>query len=81
MPDLDPRWPGLLTAARAWKAGLIPNTSTSILGPARALVAAIEAFDVCDHPRLAWVFHGDGSIECSTCTTILKPVAPTGPGP
>ena len=45
MPDLDPRWPRLLAAARSWQANLIPRTSTSTQGPTRVLLEAIEAFD------------------------------------
>lgn len=45
VPDLDPRWPRLLAAARSWQASLIPKTSTSSLGPTNVLLEAIEAFD------------------------------------
>lgn len=68
----DERWARLLVAARAWRGSLIPKTSTGVAGPTAALVEAIEAFDApCSHPRLGWVFHRDGRIECSSCTTIL----------
>jgi hypothetical protein len=45
VPDMDPRWPRLLAAARSWQANLIPSTSTSSLGPTNVLLQAIEAFD------------------------------------
>lgn len=45
VPDMDPRWPRLLAAARSWKANLIAGTSTSSQGPTRVLLEAIEAFD------------------------------------
>lgn len=69
--DLDPRWSDLLAAARAWRDTLIPATSTGTAKPTRRLVDAINAFDQCAHPRLAHVFHLDGSIECSACTAVL----------
>lgn len=71
MPDLDPRWTRLLTAAREWKGSLIPNTSTGLARQTRHLVDAINDFDRCDHPRLGHVFHLDGSITCSSCTEVL----------
>lgn len=43
--ELDPRWPRLLAAGRAWRATLIPGTSSGIYGPTKALLAAIESFD------------------------------------
>jgi hypothetical protein len=46
----------LLRAARAWRKGLIPSTSTGMAGPTAALVRAIEAIDHCDHPRDQRVF-------------------------
>jgi hypothetical protein len=45
VPDMDPRWPRLLAAARSWRAQQIPRTSNGIYGPTRVLVEAIEAFD------------------------------------
>lgn len=45
VPDLDPRWPQLLAAARAWEARLIPGTSTSLQDVTRNLRVAIAAFD------------------------------------
>lgn len=50
VPDLDPRWPRLLAAARVWRANLIPKTSTGTSGPTRVLVEAIDAFDQDDQP-------------------------------
>jgi len=68
----------LLAAARSWRAGLVNNTSTSLAGPTRQLVEAINEFERCDHPRPAWVFHPDGRTECSSCGTAL-PTSPAGP--
>jgi len=42
---LDPRWTQLLVAARVWRAGLIPKTSTASINAVNALLRAIEAFD------------------------------------
>ena len=69
VPDMDPRWTRLLAAARAWKATLIPNTSTGTLGPTNVLLDAITAFDEpCPHPRAQWIFRaGDERIECGRC--------------
>lgn len=68
VPDLDPRWPRLLAAARAWKGGLIRGTSTTTLALATRLVEAIDAFDEpCPHLRAWRVFLADGRQECSRC--------------
>jgi hypothetical protein len=42
---LDQRWTQLLIAARAWRANLIPKTSTTAANAANQLLRAIEAFD------------------------------------
>jgi hypothetical protein len=76
----DERWTQLLEAARTWKSGLIPNTSTGLAGNTARLVEAIEAFDACTHPRLGWVFYVDGRVECSSCATFLDLVPPDEPG-
>ena len=69
VPDLDPRWPRLLAAARSWKASLIPRTSTGTAGPTNVLIEAIAAFDApCTHPRDQWVFRaGDELVQCGKC--------------
>lgn len=79
--DLDDRWTQLLDAARAWRSSLIPKTSTGLAGPTARLIEAIEAFnEPCAHPRLGWVFHRDGRIECSSCAKILDLVPPEETG-
>jgi hypothetical protein len=68
----DDRWDELLAAARAWRSTLIPKTSTGLAGPTARLIGAIEKLDApCAHPRLGWVFHTDGRVECSSCGEIL----------
>lgn len=42
---LDAKYLRLLVAARVWRAGLIPKTSTGLQGPTSELLAAIEALD------------------------------------
>ncbi len=69
--SLDPKWPRLLIAARSWRANLIPNTSSSTHGPAQELLRAIEAFEVCEHPREKRAFRSDGHQECGACGTVL----------
>jgi hypothetical protein len=85
VPDMDPRWPRLLAAARVWQASLIPKTSTSVFGPTRLLIEAIEAFEKkpCDHPRAQRVFHSSEYIEtgvaresCGKCGAVLTQEPP-----
>lgn len=45
VPTMDPRFPRLLAAARAWRATLVPKTSTGMQGPTRVLIEAVDAFD------------------------------------
>jgi hypothetical protein len=77
VPDMDARWPALLAAGRAWRASLIPKTSTGIAGPTQALIAAIESFDQCDHPRAQLVFFRDDvdrtglHTRCGKCGVVL----------
>lgn len=66
----------LMVAARAWRGGLIPNTSTSTLTPTRNLLEAISAFDAgpCDHPRSWRVFRSqsaDADEVCGFCGTTV----------
>lgn len=68
VPDLDPRWPALLAAARVWKASLIPRTSTGVAGPTNNLIEAIAAFDqACVHPRALRAYMTDGREQCGGC--------------
>lgn len=73
MPDMDPRWPRLLAAARSWRASMIPNTSVGIYGPTRVLIEAIEDFDEgCQHPRDQRVFSSSGGPDvCGKCGAAL----------
>lgn len=41
----DPRYVRLLDAARVWRSGLLPRTSTGSLNAVNELLRAIEAFD------------------------------------
>jgi hypothetical protein len=66
----------LMLAARAWRGGLIPNTSTSTLVPARLLLEAIAALDQepCEHPRSWRIFRArlaDADEVCGYCGTTL----------
>ena len=77
VPDMDPRWPSLLVAARVWRASLIPKTSTSTQGAARSLLEAIEALDepepACEHPRAQRVFYPDSDRQvCGRCGADLS---------
>jgi len=81
VPDMDPRWPRLLAAARAWRAGVIPRTSTGLAAPTRVLLECIEDFDApeCDHPRAQRVFNSSQYIElgypsesCGRCGADLS---------
>jgi hypothetical protein len=68
----------LLAAARAWRGGLIPNTSTATLTPTRGLLEALSVFDrpACDHPRPWRVYKGtayDADEYCGYCGTVLVP--------
>jgi len=62
----------LISAARGWRGGLIPSTSTGLWGPTRNLLSAIAAFDrpPCDHPR-SWrvyrVLASDADEVCGYC--------------
>jgi len=68
MPDMDPRWPQLLAAGRAWRGSLIPRTSTAVANTTNLLLEAIAAFDPpCDHPRATRIFHLNGRTECGAC--------------
>lgn len=59
----------LLTAARGWRAGLIPNTGTAVWSAVRGLLDAIAVFDPppCGHPRANQVFYTDQSTGCGKC--------------
>jgi hypothetical protein len=66
----------LVSAVRAWRGGLIPNTSTSTLTPTQNLLEAITVFDQapCDHPR-SWRIYRDASADadevCGYCGTTV----------
>ena len=75
--EKDARWPGLLTAARAWRATLIPKTSNGVYGPTMSLLRAIEEFDPkpCEHPRSYRVFFpisAGGGQTCGYCGEALQ---------
>ena len=66
----------LVGAARAWRGGLIPSTSTSTLLPTRNLLEALAALDraPCDHPRSWRIYRSQsaGADEvCGFCGTTV----------
>ena len=66
----------LMLSARAWRGGLVPNTSTSTLVPTRMLLEAIAALDQepCEHPRSWRIFRAsvaDADEVCGYCGTTV----------
>jgi hypothetical protein len=66
----------LIAAARAWRGGLVPKTSTGSWTTTRNLLEAIAVFDqpACDHPR-SWrafrVSSVDADEVCGYCGTTV----------